>query len=52
MPRHGHLEVALHIIVYVKLKHNTIQAFDPSYPDVDHSNFQECYWTNIYEGAV
>ena len=26
--------------------------FDLSYPKIDHSNFQECDWTDFYEVAV
>ena len=26
--------------------------FDPSYLDIDHSSFQECEWTDFYDGAV
>ena len=26
--------------------------FDPSYHNIDHSNFQECDWTDFYESAV
>ena len=39
MSRQGHLEAVLHIMGYLKLKHNLRLAFDPSYPDVDYSNF-------------
>ena len=52
MPRQGHLEAALHIMGYQKLRHNSRLMFDPSYPDIDHSNFQECNWTDFFEGAV
>ena len=52
MPTQGHLEAVLHIMGYLKLRHNSRSAFDPSYPDIDHSNFWECNWTDFYEGAV
>ena len=52
MPRQGHLEAALHIMGYLKLMHNSRLMFDPSYSDVDHSNFWDCDWTDFYEGAV
>ena len=52
MPRQWHLETALHIMGYLKLRHNSRSTFDPSYPDIDHSNFWDCDWTDFYEGAV
>ena len=52
MPRQGHLEAALHIMGYLKLRHNYRLVFDPSYLDIDHSNFWDYDWTDLYEGAV
>ena len=52
MPRQGHLKAVLHIMGYMKLRHNSRIAFNPSYPDRDHSIFQECDLNNFYEGAV
>ena len=52
MPRQGHLETVLHTMGYLKLRHNFRLAFDPPYPKIDHSNFQECDWTDFYEGVV
>ena len=37
---------------YLKLRHNSRLMFDLSYPDIDHSYFQECDWTDFYEDAV
>ena len=51
-PRQGHLETVLHIMGYLKLRHNTRLAFDPSYPIIDHRNFQECDGADVYDGAV
>ena len=52
MPRQVHLEATLYIRGYQKLRHNTRLMFDPLYLDIDHSNFQDCDWTDFYEGAV
>ena len=52
MLRQGHLEAVLHIMGYLKLRHNSRLMFDPSYPNIDHSNFWDCDWTDFYEGAV
>ena len=51
MLRQGHFEV-LHMMGYMKHRHNSILAFDPCYPNMDHSKFQECYWRDFHEGAV
>ena len=52
MPRQGHLEAELHIMVYLNLSHNSRLAFDPSYPNINQTIFQEWNWTDFYEGAV
>ena len=48
----GHLEEALHITGYLKLRHNSRLRLNPSYPNIDHSNIWECDWTDFYESAV
>ena len=52
MSKQGHLEAASHIMDYLKLRHNSRLALDPSYTNINHSIFQACDWTNFYEGAV
>ncbi len=34
-PHEGHLNTALHIMGYLKNKHNTRLIFDPTYPDIN-----------------
>ena len=51
MPRQEHLEAMLHIMGYLKLRHNTRLMFDPSYPDINHSNSLDCNWTDFIDGA-
>ena len=47
-PREGHLEVAYHIFAYLK-KHLEVKlVFDPTYPFVDESRFQQVDWTEAY----
>ena len=36
----------------LKLMPHSRLTFDPSYPDIDHSNCWEYDWTDFYEGAV
>ena len=50
-PREGHLETALHIMGYLKNKHNTRLVFDPTYPDVDKGDFPQYDWTEFYGNA-
>ncbi len=51
-PRECHLEAALHIMGYLRLKHNSRLIFDPTYPDIDHSAFPEYDWTEFYGDVV
>ena len=46
------MEAALHIMGYLKLRHNSRLVFNHSYPNIDNSNFCDCDWTDFYEGAV
>ena len=48
MLRQGHLEAAPHIMGYLKPK----LAFDPSYHNLDKSNFWGCDWTDFYKGSL
>ena len=48
LPREGHLDAALHVFSYLKKKHNSRMVFDPTYPDIDQSNFQTHDWTRLY----
>ena len=48
MPREGHLFAAYHVFAYIKKHHNSRLVFDPSYPDIDKSNFMEHDWKEFY----
>jgi len=50
-PREGHLEAALHIMAYLRAKHNSRLIFDPTYPDIDMTVFQQCDWKEFYGDA-
>jgi len=39
MPHEGHLEAVFHIFGYLKQKHNSQLALDPTYPTVDYEVF-------------
>ncbi len=44
-PCKGHLENALHVMGYLRLKHNSRRIFDPTYPDIDQTAFLSFKWT-------
>jgi hypothetical protein len=48
LPREGHLEAALHIMGYLRLKHNSRLIFDPTYPTIVESDFPQYDWTVFY----
>ncbi len=47
-PREGHLEVAIHVMGYLQLKHNTRLVFDLTYPDINLDSFPTFDWTKFY----
>ena len=51
MPRQRYLEEALHIMGYLKLKHNAQLEFDPTCLKIDQCNFGNVIGQR-YEGAV
>ena len=51
-PQEGHLEAALHVMGYMKHKHNSRLVFDPTYPFVDLNIFETGKkWQEFYCGA-
>jgi hypothetical protein len=50
-PRKGHLENALHVMGYLRLKHNSQLIFVPTYPDIDQTAFPSFKWMEFYGGA-
>jgi len=48
LPREGHLLTALHVMGYLRLKHNSRLIFDPTYPIIDESRFPRHDWTEFY----
>ena len=40
-PHKGHFECALHMMGYLKWKHNSQLFFDPTYPDIDLDTFND-----------
>ena len=47
-PQIGHLLAALHVMAYLKLKHNSRLIFDPTYPVIDLTMFPKRNWDEFY----
>ena len=48
LPREGHLEIIFHLYAYLKQKHNSRLALDPTYPHFDMISFHKADWTDFY----
>ena len=51
MLHEGHLEMALHVFSYLKLKSNSRLIFDPKEPNVGKYDFVECGLSDFYTGV-
>ena len=48
MTREGHLDAVFHVFAYLKARHNSRMVFDPAYPSIDKTNFQDHEWKRLY----
>ena len=48
MPRQGHFEAMIHLHGHLANNHNAALVFDPTYPDVDHSEFIKSDWKDFH----
>ena len=49
LPRKGHLEATFHLYAYIKRKPNGTIVLDPTYPEIDLSQFNDgADWSNFY----
>ena len=48
MPREGHMDVVFHVFTCLKARHNSRMVFDPTYPSINKTNFQEYEWKRLY----
>ncbi len=46
--RQGHLEAALHVMLYLSLHPNSCLCMDPTYPEIDDTQFPICDWSKFY----
>ena len=47
-PREGHFETVLHMMSYLKIKHNSRLAMDPNYPPINEESFKTQDWSQQY----
>ena len=47
LPQEGHLEAVFYMYAYLKHKHNSRLALDPTYPQVHTGDFCEVDWTDF-----
>ena len=50
-PREGHIEAALHVMDYLKQKHNSRLVFDPTYLKTNETILKDCDWKDFYGDA-
>ena len=48
LPRDGHLEALYRIFAYLKCHHNSRIVFDPTYPEINESDFKDQDWSTFY----
>ena len=48
----GHLDVIFRVFGYLKTKHNSQLVLDPSYPEINHSDFPDNDWTLMYDNVI
>ena len=52
LPIDGHLEAAIHAMAHVDQRYNSRLIYDLLYPEIDHSVFKKCDWSEFYRDAI
>ena len=52
LPCDGHLDAIFTVFGYLKNKHNLQFVLDPSYPEINHSDFPDNDWTLMYGNVM
>jgi hypothetical protein len=52
LPRNGHLKAIYRTYAYLKIQHNAQVCYDPPYPAIDESRFQNFDWKHTYGDAA
>ena len=47
-PHEGHFEFLLHVMGYLKIKHNSRLDIDLNYPTINEDSFISHYWTSFH----
>ena len=42
------MDAVFHVFAYLKARHNFRMVFDPKYPSINKTNFQEHEWKRLY----
>ena len=48
IPREGHFQKLMHLLLYLKIRHNAWIMFDPSYPEINEEYFNKHDWSDLY----
>ena len=51
LPREGHMNAAVHVMAYVGQTYDSRLVYDLSYPEINHSVFKRCDWSEFYWDA-
>ena len=51
LPREGHIDAVVHVMAHVDQRCNSRLMYNPSYPEIYHSVFKECDWSEFYRDA-
>ena len=51
LPIEEHLEAVEHVMAHFGQKYNSRLVYDLLYPEIDHSSFKECDWSECYRDA-
>ena len=51
LSREGHLDAAEHASFHVGQRYNSKLVYDPSYPEIDHSVFKKCDWSEFHRDS-
>ena len=52
MPLKGHLVNSLHVMSYLRIKHNSMLMLDPTYPDINYCDFRDREDLKAFYGDV
>ena len=51
LPIEGHLDAVVHVMSHICHRYDSILMYDLSYPEMYHSVFKNCDWSEFYRDA-